>query len=319
MTHPMDKSLFDQDGPAEQEVREVYRNLPHPEPGTALDARIRAAVAQELQGEEKSHSCIVLPWWQRPGIPMALAASLLIAVGLGGGWFFADRFVNQPDSGRFQLAQAPVADVPATADAPEMLAKEAVAVPDASRKPQHERVPPLPAPHVAEHKLAGEVVSGRLEAVQDHAPDVEMREPPVPATPSLPAPASLSAPENRLSETHPVDGRGAAEQRFFREDARLGAAKARENALPMAARSSQDNDDFGVSKRGPGPDSAVPASMDATTLARLRALLEAGRRDEARDLLRVWRRNYPDVLVPEELGSLLKELEAENPRVVPAQ
>ncbi|MGL5633356.1 MAG: hypothetical protein ACRDD3_13440 [Azovibrio sp.] len=66
-------------------------------------------------------------------------------------------------------------------------------------------------------------------------------------------------------------------------------------------------------------NAARPDSMDSTTLAELRELLEAGRRDEARNLLKTWREKHPDVSVPEELLPLLRELEAEKPPVAPAQ
>lgn len=327
MTHLTDKSLFDQDGPVEQEVGEVYRDLPPLEPSAELDARIRAAVAQELVeanmegdvGEEKPHSCTVLPWWRRPGIPMALAASLLIIVGLGGGWFFTDRFVRQPDSGSFQLAQAPAPDVvpaPAAADLPEQQVKEAAPALDSLQASRHEPLrelsPPPPASPPVEEKQARTTATGKLDATHDHVPDVEAQMSAAPSLSSPPAAASLPARTSGdpLSETPDHDGAGTVEEKLYR------STRANHQHQKMSATPSQPSS---VSPDLRSLNAARPDSMDSTTLAKLRELLEAGRRDEARNLLKTWREKHPDVSVPEELLPLLRELEAEKPPVAPAQ
>jgi hypothetical protein len=68
---------------AEREVSEAYRALPSPEPSAELDARIRAAVEAELA--EKAHCARLFgfPRWRQARFSLALAASMLIAVGLG--------------------------------------------------------------------------------------------------------------------------------------------------------------------------------------------------------------------------------------------
>lgn len=339
MTHPIDKSLFDQDGPVEREVGEVYRDLPPLEPSAELDARIRAAVVQEIErgsvgpnaevdvGEEKPHSCIVLPWWRRPGIPMALAASLLVVVGLGGGWFFTDRFVHQSDSGSFQLAQAPVSDTvpaPAAADLPEKRAKATASTLDSLPPSPHglprELSPPLPASPAVEEKRGGAIVNGRLDAAHDHVPDVEAEEPAAPLLSSPPVTASLpaSVPGELSSETLGHNGAEQEKLNSVAQDSKPDSLYTRQNAA-ATPRPAPVHPDWGVSRRGPSPSAVPPDSMDSATLAKLRELLAAGRRDEARGVLKAWRGNHPDISVPEELYSLLKELEAEKPQLVPAQ
>lgn len=335
MTHLTDKSLFDQDGPVEQEVGEVYRDLPPLEPSAELDARIRAAVAQELVeaniegnvGEEKPHSCIVLPWWRRPGIPMALAASLLIIVGLGGGWFFTDRFAHQSDSGSFQLAQAPAPDAvpaPAAADLPEQQAKEAAPALDSLQASRHEPLrelsPPLPASPPVEGKPARAIATGKLDAAHDHVPDVEEPLSGIPAA-SSPPPAKASsladASGEPLSEAPDHDGAGTMKENSINLASRADDRRLKRSAAP--SQPSSVSPDLRVGASQPSLNAARPDSMDSTTLAKLRELLEAGRRDEARNLLKTWREKHPDVSVPEELLPLLRELEAEKPPVAPAQ
>ena len=330
MTHPTDKSLFDQDGPVEREVGEVYRDLPLLEPSAELDARIRAAVTQELveanaEGdvdEEKPHSCIVLPWWRRPAIPMALAASLLVVVGLGGGWFFTDRFVPKSGSDSFRLAQAPVsAPVPASV-LPEQQAKETAPALDSLQASQHELprelLPSPPASPAVEEKQARATAIGKLDAAHDHVPDVEAQVSAAPSLSSPPAAAPLPARTSGepLSETPDHDGAGTVEERLY-HSTRANNQHRKMSAAPSQPSSVSPDLRVGASQQ---PLTVVPPdSMDSTTLARLRELLEAGRRDEARGVLKAWRENHPGVAVPEELHSLLKELEAENPQVVPTQ
>jgi hypothetical protein len=72
-----------------QEVQRAYREAPPPGPSAGLDARVRAAVEAELaaSGAEPTQSAQVIefPRWRRVAVPLATAATIVVAIGVA--WF----------------------------------------------------------------------------------------------------------------------------------------------------------------------------------------------------------------------------------------
>ncbi|MCX9155779.1 hypothetical protein OPU71_06520 [Niveibacterium sp. 24ML] len=294
------------------EVQDAYRALPPAEPGAALDARVRAAVAAELaratpadaEAPRATAKVIAFPWWRRASLPLAAAATLMVAVGLGRMWFVDGLADRAPDSA---YEPAPVAVQEAPAPAPEAATAALDAAPAESRaapvlpqtaKPTQSvakaitEAPPAPksAPQKADTRTEEDAVVFR---------GLERAAPPPP-----PAEAEAKA------EAKPESTKQADSARLERSAESLNAAPAMAAPAPVQAAkpaASEVPAAKAMQKRAISADMAAP--LDTETFDEVRRLLRDQRPDEARALLKRWREAHPGATLPEDLRALAAELD----------
>ncbi|WP_374514707.1 hypothetical protein [Niveibacterium sp.] len=300
MTRPADSADHPDEG-ALREVQDAYRALPPAEPGAALDARVRAAVAADLAGARVADDTapaatarvIEFPWWRRASMPLAAAATLMLAVGLGRMWFVEGMSERAPDSP--YLAPATVQEAAPAADAP---AAPAAAEPRVSNaQPQGAKPSTAPKPHIADVPPAAKAAPQKSDsAVAEEAVifrGLERAAPPPPAEAEAKrdaAPQADSARRERSAES-------------------LNAAPAPAPAVAPAVKpaASEAPAAKAMQKRAVSADMAAPA--DAETFDEIRRLLRDQHRDDARALLKRWRDAHPGVTLPEDLRALAAELD----------
>lgn len=174
----------DPDLNAEREVGEAYRAQPCPEPSAELDARIRAAVQSEVSGQARSARLFAFPWWRHAGPPLAVAASVLIAVGLGHRWF-SEGPVDVEESAHIDGQQAPLAAAP-PADAP-----TARVAPSANGTGLEARAPAPQEPSAPDSQT---LAHPERAAVRDKAPpSLDREQAPLAAAPPPQEPSALDA------------------------------------------------------------------------------------------------------------------------------
>lgn len=303
MTRPADSADHPDEG-ALREVQDAYRALPPAEPGAALDARVRAAVAADLAGARVADDTapaatarvIEFPWWRRASIPLAAAATLMLAVGLGRMWFVEGMSERAPDS-PYQ-APATVQEAAPAADAPAAPAAPAAADPRVSNAQPQETKPsaapkqsitatPPPAksaPQKSDSAVAEEAVIFR--GLERAAP---------------PPPAEAEAKRDAATQADSARRERSAES--------LNAAPAPAPAVAPAVKpaASEAPAAKAMQKRAVSADMAAPA--DAETFDEIRRLLRDQHRDDARALLKRWRDAHPGVTLPEDLRALAAELD----------
>ena len=192
------------ESPGLQEVRDAYGGLPPLEPGAALDARVRAAVAAELAAGRVVP--LPHPRWRRVALPLATAATLVIAVGL---WQL--RGTHDVAHESMIVASAPVVMV-GTGDAP-------VPAPRADVASKRLAVASPPAPMPADAALA--------ERAADETARLDYASAPPPV-----ASGAVAAPEARAR----VADVPAADEPVFAEARHLLAAGHRDAARALVAR-----------------------------------------------------------------------------------
>lgn len=168
------------------DVREAYRELPAPEPSAGLDARVRAAVAAELAagsaGRAATARVIPFPRWRRVALPLATAATVLVAAGL---WQWRQAHEARPAAGatlddslaRSSAVPKDEAAAPEPPAAGQLAAEPTGPVP-AARVAQAPSAPP-PALAAARTRRAEPMAEAKLAEVADQAA----------AAPAAPAPA----------------------------------------------------------------------------------------------------------------------------------
>lgn len=296
-------------------VQDAYRALPPAEPGAALDARVRAAIAAELANtaakdvadapaRPAAAKVIVFPWWRRASLPLAAAATVMLAVGIGRFWFVGGGYEDAPGS---------VTDAPPAAVAP--------AAQPAS--PAQDGATPAADARVSESE--SESGQNRHRPQADQASTLKSPEA-FPKKQPGPPPAEDMATQRKAEPVEPAaantqEGLDAAAQAERPEHERKAAARSAETArqavaapapspaaeVPAAKASAPTAPAAGAAARGAGSDAAAPG--DTATFDEIRRLLREQRHDEARALLKRWRDTHPDVTPPEDLRALAAELD----------
>ncbi len=207
----------------EAAVSDAYRELPQPEPAASLDAQIRASVANVVANEtvvEARHASAPHPAWRRAAPPMAIAATLVIAFGVGSLWL--------RDGGQHaELTPIPAAISPTdVATAPETTAAKESAPTVVTQLPPAQRAAPKTSLADAVPAAAVPAPPPKLERAAAPASELapmEKVEPQTPAEAPLAAkPAAAPVPEPGLAaprarvQHEPV--RAAAPPATVRED-----------------------------------------------------------------------------------------------------
>lgn len=301
MTRPADSADHPDKG-ALREVQDAYRALPPAEPTAELDARVRAAVAAELAGTGVADNTapaatakvIEFPWWRRASIPLAAAATLMLAVGLGRMWFVEGMSERAPDS-PYQ-APATVQEAVPAADAPAAPAAPAAAEPRVSdAQPLGAKPSAAPKQRIADAPPAAKADPQKSDsAVAEDAVifrGLERAAPPPPAEAEAKrdaAPQADSARRERSAES-------------------LNAAPAPAPAVAPAAKPAASQTPAAKAMQKRAAEAALP--NDASTFDEIRRLLRDQHRDDARALLKRWRDTHPGVTLPEDLRALAAELD----------
>ncbi|GAA5176148.1 hypothetical protein GCM10025771_10120 [Niveibacterium umoris] len=306
MTRPTESADYIDAG-ALQEVQDAYRALLPAEPGATLDARVRAAVVAELDAdsgaaERPTAQVIAFPWWRRARVPLAAAATLVLAVGLGRFWFDDGGYRDAPG---IAYEPAPAA-LPAPASVAEQVAakqevdargKTDVSAEKKSAEPQREAAPPraqaafdAPAPQAFPKQAT--------PAAPPPAEEDEVRYRSADRAVAKPAPPATATQATEARRERAAESGVAASVAPPPAPAAAPAAKAIANEAP-AARLMQ--------KRALAEDSA--ASPDAETFDEIRRLMREQRRDDARAVLKRWRDAHPGATLPEDLRAFAAEVE----------
>ncbi len=251
-----------------REVQKAYRDLPAVEPGAALDARVRAAVAAEVASEAADPSgphpnVVRYPHWRRAALPCAAAAAVLVAIGV-------NQLQPATHSNPLAFSRPPSRD--ASSDAPRSIPPTA-----AAPEPHAVRAPPPPPPDFAPPPVA--------------APPIA--QPAVPGTP----PAAMQRREKEQDEVAAPAARARVDLKALES---RGASTGDDASAKLA---SPPPPAAIVARPAPAAAPALPAD-DASAFADVRQLLAQQRRDEAIVRLKRWRDAHPDAPLPADLKGL---------------
>ncbi|RDI97116.1 hypothetical protein DVT68_18740 [Dyella solisilvae] len=282
--------------PGEDELKALYRSLPHNEPSPALDQAVRRAAADAVRAPARRR----LPRW----LPTAASAAVLVLVA-GLGWRLLEQPgsvpqvptppavtrtqasptapANESPSGSKAAAEVQVTHVPETAEATAPV-----------QRPAGTQAPPQThAPSNAKARARASL-SPRIVPPPESAPAPMAMTAPIvaptpaqaspPPTPMAPAPAMMEAP-------HPVAG---LQVQGYASPRASGAMRAVQAPAPM---------------RPIDPTAVNPTDTPAQELDKIRQLFALQRRDEALQRLATFRQAHPDVPVPDDLRAQLPDHE----------
>jgi len=287
--HPDDERL-----PGEDELAALYRKLPHKEPSPALDAAVLRAAAQAVQPARR----------RRARWPVALgsAAALVLAAGLG-----------------WRMREMPVATAPSAAASVTILSADRAAIQATPAKAKVANTPAEVAPVVAEQAPSPSVASESptapsppaLPSSQTNAPAMKrmQRYAAAPAVQAAPRAEEAQAVQEQASNTADVASYRAATVSGEAMKAKAAPAlSARIMAAPMPAPAAPI-----AEPAPPAPPSAIAvpdtirdaADTPAQEIEKIRRLLGANQRDQARQRLADLHRDHPDYPLPDDLRSLL--------------
>lgn len=254
----------DQEHPRDPALNRLLRQTPQVEPPNRLDAIILAAARDELVPRRRPRS-----WWQRVQAPLALAATVTLAIGLS-----------------LTLDRAPPnTELPSQTAAPESKEK-------APLTPQPAAADALPTARPA--AKAPEPVSPPSPARQAGSPEARQEggRPAAPPAPSAAAQTSSVAASGEKGATTAANTTGAPGTTVAAEAAPAAAELRRSQAAP-AAKAIAD------AKREERSE-AMPQRSPESWLDDIRRLRRQGNHDEAARQLTEFRRAYPDHPIPED-------------------
>lgn len=280
-------------------VRELYRELPQPQPPAALDEAIRLAARQALANERVVQLPPVpsRPWHKRLLLPLSIAATVVLSFSM------VLQQANQQATEQAQLLrqqapdQVPEAAAPAAAPSapiaaaePEAAKPEAAAMADAAsgagQAPTERLRQTAPAPRSAAKSLqappAPSLAPAPAASMAPPAADMPPPSPPaqVPASP----PPVFSPPAAPAAE--PAGAAAVSES---------AAEPARERAAPAPQKALR-----GLLAK-PAPAAAADSDAAIAELAEIRRLLAAGKYEQARAAWQRYRATYPQASLPDDL------------------
>jgi len=302
-THrPDDARSNDERLPGEDELGALYRKLPRKEPGPALDAAVlRAAAAAVRSGEP---AAATLRPARRARWPVALGSAAILVLAAGLGWRMRDMPASTPP---VQAGAVTVQETNAPAAAAPAAKPEAAREIQADAQNAQNAPPPPPAPPPA-HIAADAVMAKR--AAPAESTNLQERAAAVPAAPmaapvaAAPAVADQAAPT--VAEQVPTFAAKSA-QRVIEQRRPEPAAMANSNA---GAESGVTATRAMAPLAAPAPPPPIDTARDehdtpTQELDKIRRLLAADRRDEARQRLADFHRDRPDYPLPDDLRTQL--------------
>jgi len=279
------------------EMGDLYRRLPRYEPPRRLDRAVLGEAARAVHSGKP-------PRRQRWMVGIGSAAGLVLAAGIA--WRIGHDAMNQQDA----------AAIGAQRQAPIIVPVEPVSEPARKHEtPKQDAVQEenaAAAPPASMAKSAGELdrnaakdeskarAQDKLKATAKVAPKPAVRAAPPPAPVAAPpaAPAPQAFPEAGRARTEPASPAAASDQA-----AGVGGAFA-----PAEKRAAADKE---LAQPGSAPlSSSVELRRDMQLapedwLSHIQQLLHQGRRQQATESLRLFRRAHPDWTIPDDLRPLL--------------
>lgn len=258
------------------EFGRLYRRLPHTEPPRRLDRSVLGEAARGVLGHA--------PHRHRWLVGLGSFAGLALAAGVA--WHIGQNALPPPEPARGRPVVVPV-----------------------------EPISPRPRPQAAE-RAAPLPPSGESAAAPAPPPAAAKTRTPsrraTPATQPAAAPAAAPAP---APEPPPAAAKAPPSPTPFPAEApHREAAPATMEAAPAAAPESPKASSAMPSSRGaaPAPSSSLELRRDlqlapAQWLARIRQLMQEGRRQQASESLRLFRRVHPAQPLPDDLRALLDQ------------
>lgn len=287
--HPDNERL-----PGEDELAALYRKLPRNEPGPALDAAVLRAAAQAMQPARRRRA--------RWPVVLSSAAVLVLAAGLG--WRMRDMPVatvpSAPSATTWGAQPAPTVATnagAAPANAEQLAARQA-----APEQPalQAEAVATPPASAPAQARRYAHTNAPAMKSAPGYAP-VEQ---------PLAMPRAETAPAQVQVQAQAADQATAYDHAAALVSNEAVRAKAAPAARMMAAPAP-----MAAAAPAPAPPMAPPVDTardahdtPAQELDKIRHLLTAGQRDEARQRLADLHRDHPDYPLPDDLREQLLTL-----------
>ncbi|SFS15211.1 hypothetical protein SAMN05216570_3237 [Dyella sp. OK004] len=284
--HPDDERL-----PGEEELAALYRKLPQKEPGPALDAAVLRAAARAVQPAHR----------RRARWPVALSSAAVLVLAAGLGWRMRDMPVATAPSapGATTLEAQPAPTVAANAGAAPAAAEQLAAKQAAPEQPEVQAnvVATQPAPALVQARRNAHTNAPAMKSASGYAPVEQPLAMSRAETAPAQAQAQAQAADQAIAYDHPaalvsneaVRAKAAPATRMMAAPAPMAAA-APAPAPPMA----------------PPVDTARDAhDTPAQELDKIRHLLTAGQRDEARQRLADLHRDHPDYPLPDDLREQL--------------
>ncbi|MFC4765059.1 hypothetical protein [Dyella koreensis] len=284
--HPDDERL-----PGEDELAALYRKLPHKEPGPALDAAVLRAAAQAVQPARR----------RRARWPVALSSAAVLVLAAGLGWRMRDMPVATVPSapGATTLEAPPAPTVAANAGAAPAVEEQLATKQAAPGKSELQAtvVAAQPAPAPVQTRRSAHINATAMKNAPSYAPAEPSLAMSRAETAPVQAPAQAQAADQAIAYDHPAAlVSGEAARAKAAPATRMMAAPA-----PMAA-----------AAPAPAPAMAPPADTTrdahdtpAQELDKIRHLLTAGQRNEARQRLADLHRDHPDYPLPDDLREQL--------------
>ncbi len=305
MTTPRDHEseldrLIDGDG---GDIGGVYRRLSRAEPPRRLDRMVLAEAARAVRAQRPRG-----PRWL---VGFGSVAGVVLAAGIA--WQVGERMQTEAPGG----AQTPApASAPAAAPR-EVIQIQTISIPDATSDAASRQA--APAAEVMARKAEPEA---KKEAQRQKPPAAKPA--PAPPPPPPPAPAASAPPEpvlmqRRMEEAPPVEAApepasGAssadaadAESSSYAGEAKAGAAAEAELGGNATGSRIKDDGVRALPARAPSASVQLRRNMQLapeTWLAEIVRLERAGRHQQARENLSLFRRLHPDWELPESLKHL---------------
>lgn len=274
----------------------IYRRLPHPEPPRRVDRVVLANAARAVRGDRA-------PPAQRWLLGLGSAAGLVLAAGIA--WQVGqqiDAQDAQTGAPRSERSVIPVQPITESTRLQKSVAPDAAAV-------------------MADKELPVEAAQDKQESVPTSRRKMT-RPPPAPAAapPPPPIPAAPLLLEQRAAEAEPAPAISAADEAQAFPEKKDNASN--EGASTLGALRSERQDQAGgqaaamsapkvavEQSRAPSPNSSVKLRQNMHLapqdwLAEIVRLKNAGRRQEAIENLRLFRRMHPDWQLSDELRRL---------------
>lgn len=287
--HDLERLLEDEGG----ELGALYRRLPRAEPPRRLDRSVLGEAARAVQGQTpRRHRWIV---------GFGSAAGIVLAAGVA--WHVGQNALQQQSHDAHRMAPSVVPVEPIT-ESSALRKRErdnaaqsaAAAAPPAAEMEPATATPPEPAKPSPAHKAAPKPLPPPVVAREAMAPA-----PAAAPAPQAPVPFPADAAQRSEGDAAATATGALAPKGGELKARQAGSDELLDKAAPSSARSNAP----------PAPSSSVELRRDMQLspedwLAHIDQLVREGRRQQAIDSLRMFRRVHPDRRIPAELRPLVQ-------------
>lgn len=270
----------------ESGVRELFRELPQPQPPAALDEAIRLAARQALRNDARVVPLPARRWQQRLVLPLSIAATVVLSFGV------VLRLAQQPAAEYAASAPAAVPLLQPAPPAAEVPAVDVATTPAAEAKPAAAPAVAEPASRAA--RSAESITPARPRQAASAPAVADQAVSGLPMSPAAPPPVAPALPQPA-----PAPARPSAEG-----EAPAAAAPAPQPAAEAMADRAAERSIAPAPQKSLRALMAKPAAgtgnLDAE-LAEIRRLLAAGEHERARVAWQHLIETRPQAVLPDDL------------------